>query len=97
MEDATIGESTMLPEPLSVLWQWDNSIGGHAPKFPPRPAILLEYRDVKRRGQPPRREGLVLYAYRNANIQWRIGMEWAYMSELRPMDRPPTPDSRQQT
>ena len=86
MEDATTGESTVLPEPGLVMWHWDNSIGGHLPRFPPRPAILLEYRDVKRHGHPPRREGLVLYARRGANSRWRIGMEWAFLSEMKPIN-----------
>lgn len=85
MGDDVIGASTILPEPRPVWWQWDHSIGGHVPQFPPRPAILLEYRDVKRRGQPPRREGLVLYASKGGNTHWRIGIEWAYLSELKPM------------
>ncbi len=86
MEDVAIGESTLLSGPRPVWWHWDHSIGGHVPQFPPRPAILLEYRDTKRHGQPPRREGLVLYAYRGGNTTWRVGMEWAFLSELKPME-----------
>jgi hypothetical protein len=75
MEDATAGESTLLPEPLPVLWQWDNSIGGHVPAFPPRPAIVLEWREIKRPGRPSRREGLVIYADGGGGARWRIGMD----------------------
>lgn len=59
--------------PTLVWWQWDQAIGGHVPRFPPRPAILLEWRVIERPGRPNRWEGLVLWAESKGGLlRWSI-------------------------
>ncbi|SDL14714.1 hypothetical protein SAMN05428985_11050 [Nocardioides sp. YR527] len=79
--------------PTLVWWQWDQSIGGRVPRFPPRPAVLLEWRVVERPGRPNRWDGLVLWAESKGGLlRWSIHLDWAYASELIPVGDPPTED-----
>lgn len=73
-------------KPRLVLWHWDNAIGGHVPRFPPRPGILLEWQAKVTPGRPPRWLGLVIYADGGIDRQWRIHWEWAHDSEIQPID-----------
>lgn len=72
-------------KPRLVLWHWDNSIGGHAPKFPPRPGILLEWQAKVTPGRPTHWLGLVLYASGGEDRQWSIQWDWAHDSEIEPI------------
>lgn len=75
-----------LPRPRPVWWQWDAWIGSHAPKQPPYPAILLEWRAVERDGRPTHWEGLIVYASGGGERSWSIELKWVLASELRPID-----------
>lgn len=75
-----------LPKPRPVLWQWDQWIGGHAPRQPPHPAILLEWRRVQRDGRPDRWEGLIVFASGGGEAGWTVQMKWVLASELSPLD-----------
>lgn len=71
--------------PTLVLWQWDQSVGGHVPRCPPRPAILLEWREVETPGRPKRWEGLVVWAEGTRGERWRVHLDWAHSHELTPV------------
>jgi hypothetical protein len=74
------------------VWLIDASIGGHVPKHPPRPGVLLEWRWVPR-GPAGWWEGLVLIARDGSGSgRWRVEMQWVPHSELRPAHAtPPLP------
>lgn len=75
-----------LPKPRPVLWQWDNWIGGSAPRQPPFPALLLEWRKVERHGRPDRWEALIVFASGGGERGWAVELKWVLGSELRPLD-----------
>ncbi|GLJ67007.1 hypothetical protein J2S40_001142 [Nocardioides luteus] len=75
--------------PTLVWWQWDQSIGGHIPRRPPRPGILLEWREVETPGRPKRWDGLVLWAESKGGLlRWSIHLDWARSHELNPVPEP---------
>lgn len=76
-------------KPRLVLWHWDNAVGGHAPRFPPRPGILLEWQAKVTPGRPTQWLGLVFYADGGVDRPWRLRWEWAYDSQIQPIDLPP--------